>query len=142
MKQSFCRFDPFPGAGLSSDEPPGFFSEWEKFSPRYCLPSPTPGMPALLETMVKFPRSLRSRRPLIKVAGTPERPNPPTRIVDPLRTLLIASSALGEILSILRRQDETENSRLPVNDCRHCETRRVGLYIPSVSCYTATWLVW
>lgn len=94
-----------------------------------CLPSPTPGMPALFETTVKSTRSLRSRMLLINVAGTPENPNPPTRIVSPLFTLAIASSALGQILLMASCRAVAENVREAPYDCRHTGLRNKVLCI-------------
>lgn len=76
-------------------------------------------MPALLETIVKSLKSGRSRTALIKVFGTPEKPKPPTRIIEfPLRSLM-ASCALGTILLIAHCVGVVEKFRRPRLDARN-----------------------
>src|SRR5690242_15095192 len=61
---------------------------------------PTSPLPALLLTMVRSfaPCAISAS---ISSSGTPEPPNPPTRIVAPSRTSASAASTEGEILSIM-----------------------------------------
>ena len=68
-------------------------------------------MPALFDTTVKSLKSGLSLRALIRVAGTPENPNPPTSKVLPLCISRIASCADGHILLIANLAHELENWR-------------------------------
>src|SRR5690349_6301444 len=61
---------------------------------------PTSPLPALLLTIVR-PRAPCAISASISSSGTPEPPNPPTRIVAPSRTSASAASTEGEILSIM-----------------------------------------
>lgn len=77
-------------------------------------PSPTPGIPALLLTTVKFVRSDRSRKALMRVFGTPEKPKPPTSSVESDFMSLMASCAEETILLIAGRDALAEKKRMPV----------------------------
>lgn len=68
-------------------------------------------MPALLETTVKPFNSGLSRRALMSVLGTPEKPNPPTRSVESPFTSLTASAAEGTTLSIALWAEDAEKFR-------------------------------
>ena len=68
-------------------------------------------MPALFETTVRSLTSGRSRTALIKELGTPEKPKPPTRMVDEPVMSLTASLAEGDSLSMARLVVDTEKFR-------------------------------
>ena len=73
---------------------------------RNSFPSPRPGSPMLLETIVRSVASDDSTSASIRVSGAPTRPNPPTITVSPLRIDETASSG-----SLSRRATVTSSCR-------------------------------
>lgn len=74
-------------------------------------PNPPPSTPALLDTAVKPFFSGRSRRALMSESATPDRPNPPHKMVAPLGMSSMAASADGKTLFTSRRGVDEEKRR-------------------------------